>query len=485
MRNKRILSLLLCCAMLLSMAACGDAGKETTADTVAVETVPTETETTKLPSGLPDMDLNGFALTFLRSNVDFIEKGVWTEELTGDPVPDAIYDRNIYLEDTYNCTIEVKDSPSQHPTGDIDQYVMGGDDTVDVLLDGGQHIAAKSQNFIDLNSMTYFDFSQPWWNKEFNEGISLGGKLFFTVGAYATTAKGSIYHVIFNKQVATDNGIDPDSMYDHVYEGNWTLDKMTEYAALVKSDLNGDGNYDTNDLWGLIGQNYSSWTLALGAGFRCAEKDENDIPYITFNTEHNLNILEKVMALAGSREYTLFAQRMTGVDNVWVTLSEMGKTSGRWLFTVGGLGSGLREMEDDYGVLPSPKYDESQDRYYHDASLGNCPTTAVPISTSDPDTVSFLLEAMSYESFYRVLPVFYDNYLNTKLVRDEESVEMLQIIHNSLYYDIGSLHNWGNMRMIIENMVDKTSFTVASTFASSEKKTQTELENTIKRMMEE
>lgn len=484
MPNRKLLALLLSAALLLPLTSCGDTATETTADTAAADTAPVETETEKLPSGLPDMDLNGFVLTFLRSASFFVEKGIWTEELTGDAVPDAIYERNLYLEEAYNCSIEVQESPSQHPNGDIEQFVMGGDDTVDVLMDGGQFIAANSQNFLDLNSMKYFDFSQPWWNKEFNEGISLGGKLYFTIGAYATTAKGNIMHILFNKQVAQNNGIDPDSLYNHVHEDNWTLDKMTEYAEMVKADLNGDGNYDTNDMWGFIGQNYTTWTLALGAGFRCAEKDENDMPVVIFNTETNLNILDKVMKLAGSRDISLFAQRMTGVSDVWATLSELNKTDGRWLFRSGSVGNDIREMEDDYGVLPVPKFDEMQDRYYHDASLGNSPTTAVPISCSDADTVSFLLEAMSYESFYRVLPVFYDNYMHTKLVRDEESVEMLKIVHDTLYYDIGALFNWGDMRMMIENMVDKPENTIASTYAANEKRIQTDLENTIKRMSE-
>ena len=118
----------------------------------------------------------------------------------------------------------------------------------------------------------------------------------------------------------------------------------------------------------------------------------------------------------------------------------------------------------------------------HDASLGNSPTTGVPISASDPDTVAFLLEAMSYYSYYNVLPIFYDNYLNTKLVRGEESVEMLQMIHNSIYYDLGALYNWGDMRMIIENMANDTTSTLASQYASKSKVMQKMMDRTLKDM---
>ena len=253
----------------------------------------------------------------------------------------------------------------------------------------------------------------------------------------------------------------------------------------MKSDLNGDGAYDTNDLWGLLGENYVTWTMALGAGFRCAEKDADDIPSVTFNSESNHSVMDKVIRLAGNRDTALFAQRMTGVDDVWSTLGQLSNMSGRWLFRIGALGNGLREMEDDYGVLPSPKYDENQRHYYHDASLGNSPASAVPISASDAEVSAFLMEAMSYESFCRVLPVFYQNYLETKLVRDEDSVEMLRIVHNSLYYDIGALYNWGDMRMIIENMSDGSENTLATKYASIAKMVQKQMEKTVKKVMED
>ena len=489
---KRFFTLCLCLLILAGCAqtAPADSGTEENpalneAGSVSAEVTAAEPDETRIPSGLPETDLGGFVFTMLRSGGFFIEKGVWTEELTGDAVPDAIYDRNLYIEDCYNCKLEILESAAQHPSsGDVPTYVKSGDDTADMVLDGGQFIANSQENYRNMNALPYFEFSQPWWNREFNEGITIAGKLYFTIGAYMTTAKQNIYHIIYNKTIAENYGIGANSFYDLVREDRWTLDRMAECAELVKSDLNGDGEYDTNDLWGLLGENYVTWTMALGAGFRCAEKDADDIPSVTFNSEQNVNILDKVMRLAGNRETTLFAQRMTGVDDVWKTLSELNNMSGRWLFRIGSLGNSLRDMEDDYGVLPSPKYDENQQRYYHDASLGNSPASAIPISATDASLSAFLMEAMSYESFYRVLPIFYENYLNTKLVRDEDSVEMLQIVHNSLYYDIGALFNWGDMRMIIENMSNGSENTLVTQYAKIAKVVQKQVEKTVKKYEE-
>jgi len=484
MNTKKLLTLLLAASMLLPIAGCSSDNTDTV-DTTAADTTAavSDTETTSaiIPIGLPEEDLDGFVLTMIRSSGQglYTEKGIYAEEQDGDPIVDEVYERNLRISEKYNCSFELTECTERYPSSIISKYVMSGDDQIDVVIDGGQFIAQYAENYIDLNSLDYFDFSQPWWNQEFNEGISLGNQLFFTIGSYMTTARHSIFHMIFNKRVATDYGIDPQSLYNHVYDDNWTLDKLIGYAQKVKSDLNGDGAYDTNDLWGMFGENYNTWTLSLGAGFRCAEKDSDDMPVISFGSESNVAILDKVMQLAGSRETTLFANRITGVSDIWKTFTEIKGSGKNWLFCASNILDSMRNMEDDYGVLPTPKFNESQDRYYHDASLGNSPTTAIPKSATNADTAAFILEAMSYDSYYNLLPIFYENYLNTKLVRDEESVEMLQIVHDSVYYDLGALYNWGNMRMIVENMADKTESDLATQFAANESKIQSAMETTL------
>ncbi len=472
--------------MICPLAACGDTGAVSSGapaqdgvQNAPAETQPEETAPETLPSNLPDSDLGGFVLTLFRSGTSFIEKGVWSEELTGDIVEDDIYNRNKYIEETYNVKFDLLETASQHASADVGKYVQAGDDTVDVVLDGGQFISQSAQHYLNLNELKYFDFSQPWWNRDFNNGITIGGKLFFTIGCYQISALQGVRHVIFNKTVGSNYGIDTVGYYDMARNGSWVIDVMTADASKVKADLNGDSVFDTNDQWGLVGENYDTWTLALGSGFRCAEKDADDMPVITFGSERNNQVMDKVMRLAGDQDVTIFAQRMKGVSDVWATVSAMKKSNGMWLFTIGGLGNAQREMTDDYGVLPVPKFDESQDRYYHDASLGNSPTTAVPVSASDPDTVSFIMEAMCWASYYQVLPDFYENYLNTKLARDEDSVEMLQVVHNTLYYDLGALYNWGDMRMTIENMANKPENTLMTQFAKTEKKINKALEKTL------
>jgi len=102
-------------------------------------------------------------------------------------------------------------------------------------------------------------------------------------------------------------------------------------------------------------------------------------------------------------------------------------------------------MESDFGIVPLPKYDEAQDKYY---SLVNSYTGAllgVPKSAENLDRVSIILEALSAESRYTLQPAYYDITLQRKYARDEESEAMLDIIFGSRVYDIGSTYEFGGV----------------------------------------
>lgn len=428
---------------------------------------------------LPQTDLDGFIMTIMRSNSFFIERGVYSDEITGDIVNDAIYERNARIEELYNFAVELFQIADPHPYTQMHAFVLSADDTVDMVLDGGQFIASSIADYADLNSLQYFNFEYPWWNNRFNQGISIGNRLYFTLGAYSISAKQNLFGIIFNKDIAADYNLDIPALYEAGYNGTWTLDMMHEYAAqLGSSDLNGDGKFDYHDLWGVYGECYSGWTLSLGAGFRCASKDEDDLPYITFGDEANVDVIGKMMKMIGDRNITLLAQQINDNDRWTIYPNQMARAD-CYLFFIGGLVNDFRSFEYDYGVLPAPKYTESQENYFHDASLGNSPTTGVPVTATDTDTVSFILEAMAYDSYYNVLPAFYDSYLHSKLARDEDSVEMLKLIHDTVYYDIGALFNWGDMRMIIENIAGNSVNTFASEFARNEKRIQKALDKTL------
>jgi hypothetical protein len=264
-----------------------------------------------------------------------------------------------------------------------------------------------------------------------------------TASSFMLTTKQQLYGTVINRNLAEDHGVDISELYQLARDGKWTIDKFAELTKLGNNDLNGDGKRDQDDQWGLQVESYAGYVLALGCGFRIAEKDQEDIPSITAGSEQNINIWDTLTnSIFSDKNCVLITQAIQKVENVWTTASEIHK-SGRVMVAIGYPSNSWRDREHDPVLLPSPKYTDEQTEYYHTGSIWNTPLLAVPVTVVEPDNVSFILEAMSYTSYYDVLPIFYDNYLQTKLLRDEESVEMLEIIQSSPYFDIGGVFNWG------------------------------------------
>jgi len=474
-KKQRVLSLLL--AVLLTggaMLSCGSTEVQETA-AASTETVIEETGEARLDSGLPASDLEGYNITFFGKDVN----GVWEEETTGDVVVDSVYNRNILLEDMYNFKItEVLAGNQEYAITEALQTVQAGDDAYQVLMDGGNRFVQFIQGgmMYDMNTLKYQDYTKPWWYKNLNEGVSLKNKLFMSVAAFMLTSYTQVYHPIVNADLAKDLGVDKADLYQSVRDGKWTIDEFAELCHLGTFDLNGDGVLNHLDQWGFQTEAYGGYALALGAGYRIADKDENDIPFISVAEETSIDLWDKLCSLIFSeKEVFLATQNITGVESTWSTSSTM-RSEGRVLVSLGALSAGMRNLEYDYAVLPSPKRDEQQEFYYHTGSSWNTPMLGVPVSVQAPDTVSFILEAMAYESYYSVLPDFYSNYLETKLVRDQDSIEMLEIIHSSMFYDAGAVYNWGAFLGAAYNVVTSGTNNLVTVAASKMKSAENEMQ---------
>ena len=107
------------------------------------------------------------------------------------------------------------------------------------------------------------------------------------------------------------------------------------------------------------------------------------------------------------------------------------------------LASSLRDMEADFGILPFPKYDAAQDRYYSTVGSWHSVFFCVPAHMENADRTGTIVEALAYESREIVRPVYYNQILDYKYMRDEESVDMLDIILSTRVFDLGWFYKIG------------------------------------------
>lgn len=94
---------------------------------------------------------------------------------------------------------------------------------------------------------------------------------------------------------------------------------------------------------------------------------------------------------------------------------------------------------------------------------------AVPMSAADLDMVGVITEALCAESYKTVVPAYYDVALKVKMTRDEESVEMLDLVTSSCMFDFGYVYdNWAGCSFFLQSLVAAKDTNFESYYASKE-----------------
>ena len=487
--KKRSVCFVLLAVMLLT-AACGGGSSASTDETNAGQTsaVTTEPETEPeiISKALPtDKDYGGHEFTFLTNNSK--TAGLWcyeyaADEMNGDVMNDAVYQRNAAVGEQFNVGIAIfRDSGY---AGTFNSMVLAGDDNYDVFVAPTTTVLKKGYLYgLSTDKLPYIDLSRDWWDSFIMDQTALGGVHYALTGDINLLDDDSIWAIYFNKRLAKDYKVG--DLYQMVYDGKWTIDALKVACANATVDLNGDGVLDYKDQWGLVASNNSAASILWSAGGMLGKMKADHTMELTMSNAHNVDVMEKIYGVFSQKNAVAVIGRdipdpCEGVD-CW-TYSYNMFINGRILlfgyplYTL----SNFRNMEDDFGYLPCPKYDEEQKDYYsiQQEWIGTC--LLVPRSASDPERTSIVLEAMASASSYYTVPAYYDVVLTRKYARDDQSEKIIDILRANRQFDLAYAYDFGSVRSTVSNALIADSNTIASSFASALPKIQTAYEDTLK-----
>ena len=239
-------------------------------------------------------------------------------------------------------------------------------------------------------------------------------------------------------------------IYDMVRDGKWSVDRMMEMMTKVVNDVNGDGTMDYRDRYGLLGSSAETVnSLFAGAQGCVARLNAEGIPEIKAATETSEKAASKIAALyaisGGNFNYADFKKQNNGqTDREGIVMMFQAKNC---LFFGNGISASAQYMRDsdvDYGFLPYPKLDETQDTYYSKVSY-SVPVFAIPAYAADADKTGLILEILSRDSGESVMEDYYEVCFSAKYVRDADSYEMLLIADANHLYDPGNAFDWGKI----------------------------------------
>ncbi len=343
----------------------------------------------------------------------------------------------------------------------------------------------------DLKTVETLNIENPWWSQSFNQKVSVAGSVYFTVGDIGYVNKNATLFVAFNKKMVEDNhlldGTGYSSMYEMVDDGAWTHDMLYKMSKTVYQDLNENHKSDIGDILGFAQQDGVIACLLVGAGETIANNNNPEgYPQLTIYNDRAIKIISEAQdylqsgnsGFVSASDY--FNKSSVPVADVIVPEFK----ANRILFLMEAVLNLplLRDMPNDFGVLPVPKYNSEQEEYYSRIGAWSCDTVCIPIFVQDEDLdlAGYLLDALGAVSREKLNPVYYEQTLQYQISRDDDSMRMLDIIFENRIPDICEIYRWGDMYNTVIGMYKAGKDTFASAYESEEQNTKKAIEETIK-----
>ena len=389
-------------------------------------------------------DLLGFAkennesrkFTILATTVKDYDFNVESEN--GEIVDDAVFKKDSLTEDYLGIDIEIVwENGTWANRSKFNALITNayetGDNTYDLVNNAAVctlQIAQKGVlvNVIDLE---HTNLDQPWYVANMVEDFGIKGKLYGIMGDHSLSLYKELSVIFFNVDIWREMRADVD-LYQMVRDNEWTLDTFLELTAGMAKDLNGDGQYNAeNDRLAFFGEAVPnrSWLTAMDMHII----DMNSDGTYTYHglTPQLSDMYDRLV------EYRATVPGVLDMDSD--STKNVGKITPRDAFAADRVATMchkivsteyIRDMSDDYGIIPIPKYDKSQEKYLAQVATATS-TFFIPQNQDDLDLISKFIECESYFGYTHVSPVYYESALKARYVNDPNIFEMLDIIREN------------------------------------------------------
>ena len=477
---KKILALLLAVLMLAALlAGCAESG----GDEQTEATTPAGEETNVLDLlDVPDKKYDGKEFMFLtRDAAEWTTVDIYSEELTSDPINDAVYRRNDAIQTKYDVVI--LETQTMTAAADLEKDIKGGSGEYQAIVQKlGDCALISTKGYLqNLREVPHMDLDKTWWDQKALEGLSIGNKVYFATGDLLTSDNDGTFIIMFNKSIAEDNGLE--DIYELVNNKQWTFQKMYDMSTIAVKDLNGNGKMEHDaDVLGTATTSNSGYCMMYAAGIVITAKNDNDVPEYVLDTERAVDAIPLSYQIIGDKNMALNMNSAGGSTDV-VENGKMCFGNGHALFFQECMQCviRLRSYDVEFGVVPFPMFNEEQGEYYsHMNEVGGMVCIPTSVVDQELEDVGAIIETMAAYSVDTLTPAYYDISLISKSTRDEESRPMIELILANRIYDLGYVFEqaWGGyVGQIAGKFIDgKTN--VASTKPNSFKK---QMDKTLKK----
>lgn len=415
------------------------------------------------------VDYDGYEFTFLTQYNGYSVDYLVSDGESYHVLYDAVYRRNKMLEEKYN--IKFKQLQSSDLLTTVRSQVMSGFLEFDMIVADGRKLAtlAREALLLDLNSVDRFDMEQAYWDYNASQQLRIGDKLYFTNCDINAQEVG--YVMYFNKYLIEEHGLT--SPYEYMENNEWTIDNWARLATAVSRDLDCDGDLSLFDRYGTLYERNNARMFAYASGIRATINDSNGVAKDTlFASEKIANVYEKCKQVFSSPSSwsidDMDSANVHGYNDKWDYARSL-FCQDLYLFHYEGTSvlDQFSEMEHEFGVVPLPKYDSAQEKYYT-LYPNYAAMVAIPNNSANFERSANIIEDLNYVSSQVLKPAWFDTLLKRRYCRDEQSEVSLDLAMEGRVYDLGLYYDFGGM---ISNLMDKDvrSLNVSSAYAQIKK----------------
>ena len=485
---KKTVALLLAGLLLLSCTSCAEAGGEqsTTAESDSETVEKAVTKDPRYVCDLPtDLSYNGEQVNMVVAGGEGHKDEFLSESLGGGVVSDAVFERNVAVEEMLSVNLEF--IVENNVIAAVDRDVQSGSCDYEIV-DNVTFAACRpaiAGKYLNLTTLDNIDTSKHYWNQGYNEmsTFTSDNVQYLASGALAISMYRLAFMTLYNRTLFEEYQIE--DLYQTVMNGKWTLDK--QYAMLKDHyyDKDGDGKTSTGDFFGFVsGDTVSVDPYMVTSDIHMISKAP-DTGELVFNKEEVSRVsdlCDKIQLIYNDASSYIY----NGTDDIVASncviehfMNENTLMATSLFYKMETNFDRLAEMS--YGIAPIPKYDELQ-KDYHSYVQAAVSSFGISAGVGDPDKqekCAAVLEAMAYHSYLLIRPAYYETVLSDRYMQDPQSMEVLDLIFDTLDFDFTScwsdIFTSATIRNGLRPVLSGKNNTVSSTFRKWERSLEKEL----------
>ena len=442
----RITSLILVLLMLASLCGCSlpGIGDGTSAKTEKGSTSPAITvieDTTEdiyyVVCPIPDdPNYNGEEVGVITwADAPYAEFFSFESEGEKDIVEQEIYNRRIRTEERLGVDLALVE---KNGTGTseaewisyVTNCVKANTDDIDIIA-GVSYAVGKCAlqgllfNMLD-SSCDYLDFKKPYWYESFVTDARIGNKLYFATGDISLNLIESMFVCYANDALIKGYGLpDPAKL---ALDGKWTFEQLITMSTGIYTESEKIYGFATR------GKTADPWFYASGARYCELDGDGNITASPSFSGDKVTETVRLLTDFFNNSDVRFPAKSSSEITETFA--------SGHSLFVFDDYAeshTSFSESGVDFSILPIPKYNEEQERYY--TIPDNSYTLyAITANAESPARASAILESLASNSYRSVTPAAYLRTMKLgNLTDDMDSLTIYDLLRETLVYDHGRL----------------------------------------------